>query len=82
MKNTTDAASAAPAADDNNDDATKALDASAKSLAMHVVAARPVFLDEASAPAEALEKEKSLLLEQAKDSGKNPKVLGKMVEGR
>lgn len=49
---------------------------------MHVVAARPAFLDEASAPPAALEKEKSLLLEQAKDSGKDPKVLGKMVEGR
>ncbi|CAM9388051.1 unnamed protein product [Hapterophycus canaliculatus] len=60
----------------------KALDASAKSLAMHVVAARPAFLDEASAPEAALEKEKNLLLEQAKESGKDPKVLGKMVEGR
>lgn len=49
---------------------------------MHVVAARPAFLDEASAPQEALENEKKLLLEQAKDSGKNPKVLDKMVEGR
>lgn len=49
---------------------------------MHVVAARPAFLDEASAPQEALEKEKNLLLEQAKDSGKSPKVLDKMVEGR
>ncbi|CAM9573405.1 unnamed protein product [Pylaiella littoralis] len=73
---------AASAAGDSNDATIKALDASAKSLAMHVVAARPAFLDEASAPQEALEKEKNLLLEQAKDSGKSPKVLDKMVEGR
>ncbi|CAN0532321.1 unnamed protein product, partial [Ectocarpus sp. 12 AP-2014] len=61
---------------------TETLDASAKSLAMHVVAARPAFLDEASAPESALENEKKLLLEQAEESGKDPKVLGKMVEGR
>ncbi|CAM9168517.1 unnamed protein product [Ectocarpus fasciculatus] len=61
---------------------TETLDTSAKSLAMHVVAARPAFLDEASAPEAALEKEKKLLLEQAEESGKDPKVLGKMVEGR
>lgn len=72
-----------PADTDADTDGTiDALDASAKSLAMHVVAARPAFLDEASAPPAELEKEKSLLLEQAKDSGKDPKVLGRMVEGR
>lgn len=49
---------------------------------MHVVAARPSFLDEASAPEGALEKEKNLLLDQARESGKDPKILGKMVEGR
>eukprot|EP00903_Cladosiphon_okamuranus_P009138 g8731.t1 len=69
-------------ADADNDGNIDALDANAKSLAMHVVAARPAFLDEASAPPAALEKEKSLLLEQAKDSGKDPKVLDRMVEGR
>eukprot|EP00752_Nemacystus_decipiens_P005217 g4736.t1 len=69
-------------ADADKDGTIDALDASAKSLAMHVVAARPAFLDEASAPPAELEKEKSLLLEQAKDSGKDPKVLDRMVEGR
>ena len=72
-----------PADTDADKDGTiDTLDASAKSLAMHVVAARPAFLDEASAPPAELEKEKSLLMEQAKDSGKDPKVLGRMVEGR
>ena len=58
------------------------LNASAKSLAMHVVAMRPAFLDEASAPTAALEKEKKLLLDEARESGKNSKYLDKMVEGR
>lgn len=49
---------------------------------MHVVAARPAFLDEASAPEGALEKEKNLLLDQARESGKDPKIIDRMVEGR
>ncbi|CAN0404667.1 unnamed protein product [Ascophyllum nodosum] len=60
----------------------EALDASAKSLAMHVVAARPAFLNEASAPSNALEREKTLLLDQARESGKDPNILDKMVQGR
>lgn len=60
----------------------EALDASARSLAMHVVAARPAFLDEASAPPGFLEGEKQLLLDQARESGKDPKLFDKMVVGR
>lgn len=73
---TTDSASKAA------EEAVGVLRSSGKSLAMHIVAARPSFLDEASVPEGALEKEKNLLLEQAKESGKDPKFLGKMVEGR
>eukprot|EP00904_Undaria_pinnatifida_P001229 jgi/Undpi1/11106/HiC_scaffold_30.g13404.m1 len=65
-----------------NSGAADTLNASAKSLAMHVVAMRPAFLDEASAPKAAMEKEKNLLLDEARESGKNPKYLDKMVEGR
>lgn len=65
-----------------SDEDIEALDASARSLAMHVVAARPAFLDEASAPPGSLEGEKQLLLDQARESGKDPKILDKMVVGR
>ncbi|CAM9096072.1 unnamed protein product [Laminaria digitata] len=67
---------------EGNSGAVETLTASAKSLAMHVVAMRPAFLDEASAPKAAMEKEKKLLLDEARESGKNPKYLDKMVEGR
>lgn len=63
-------------------EAIETLETTAKTLAMHVVAARPAFLDQASAPEGALEREKNLLLDQARESGKDPKILERMVEGR
>ncbi|CAM9445650.1 unnamed protein product [Choristocarpus tenellus] len=65
-----------------SESAMEDLSAEGKSLAMHVVAAKPEFLDEASAPEGSLEKEKNFLMEQAVADGKDPKFLGKMVEGR
>ncbi|CAM9953863.1 unnamed protein product [Discosporangium mesarthrocarpum] len=62
--------------------ALESLEAEGRSLAMHIVATRPQFLDEASAPTGVLEREKEVLMEQAASTGKNPKFLGKMVEGR
>lgn len=59
-----------------------ALRASAKSLSMHVVAARPAFLDETVAPAQVLAKETKVYLQQAEESGKERKFWDKMVEGR
>jgi elongation factor Ts len=57
-------------------------------LAMHVAASNPRYLDVASIPAEIVEKERSILVEQAQNeaqtSGK-PKpaeIIAKMVEGR
>lgn len=53
-----------------------------KKIAMHVAAAQPLFLDSASVDATALERERAILIEQAKASGKPMDIIEKMVEGR
>lgn len=59
-----------------------ALEAVGKHVAMHVAAARPQSLTiEALDPA-LVEREKNVLSEQAKASGKPENIIGKMVEGR
>ena len=49
---------------------------------MHVAAANPLFLDSSSVDTSALDRERSVLTEQAKASGKPDAVIEKMVEGR
>ena len=58
------------------------LEALGKQIAMHVAAANPLFLDSASVDQAALEREKTVLTEQALASGKPANVVEKMVEGR
>lgn len=53
-----------------------------KQIAMHVAAANPQFLDIESVDADALERERTVLLEQAKEQGKPEDIAQKMVEGR
>ncbi|MBO5872801.1 MAG: elongation factor Ts [Clostridia bacterium] len=57
-----------------------------KNVAMQVAAMNPGYLDQASVPAEDLEKEKSILVAQMKEdpkmAGKPDAVLGKIVEGK
>ncbi|MCB1562326.1 MAG: elongation factor Ts [Alphaproteobacteria bacterium] len=53
-----------------------------KQIAMHVAAANPQFLDVNSVDAEALERERNVLKEQAIASGKSADIAEKMVEGR
>lgn len=53
-----------------------------KKLAMHIAAAAPRYLKVEDVPAQEIEHEKSILLEQIKDSGRPANVLEKMVEGR
>jgi elongation factor Ts len=53
-----------------------------KQLAMHVAAANPLYLDIASVPQAALDRERDVLREQARASGKPDAVIDKMVEGR
>jgi elongation factor Ts len=53
-----------------------------KQLAMHVAAAAPQFLDIAAVDPVALEREREVLKEQARASGKPEAIIDKMVEGR
>ncbi|MGB8841669.1 MAG: translation elongation factor Ts [Aliidongia sp.] len=53
-----------------------------KQLAMHVAAAAPQFLDIAAVDPVALERERDVLKEQARASGKPEAIIDKMVEGR
>ena len=59
-----------------------ALEQLGRQIAMHVAAARPEALSVDSIAPEALERERSVLVEQAKASGKPDNIIEKMVEGR
>jgi elongation factor Ts len=54
----------------------------ARKLALHVAAANPLYLDIASVDARALERERDVLREQARATGKADAIIEKMVEGR
>ncbi len=58
------------------------LSALGKKLAMHVAAAAPQALDSGGVDPAALERERTVLAEQARDSGKPENIIEKMVEGR
>ncbi len=58
------------------------LGALGKQLAMHVAAAAPQALDSGGVDPAALERERTVLAEQARDSGKPENIIEKMVEGR
>jgi len=53
-----------------------------RQIAMHVAAANPLFLNVAAVDPTALDRERAVLLEQARASGKPDNVVEKMVEGR
>lgn len=53
-----------------------------KQLAMHVAAARPVALTVAELDPALVQREKQILIEQAKASGKPDNIVEKMIEGR
>jgi elongation factor Ts len=54
----------------------------AKDLAMHVSASNPSCLKSDDIDPELLERERSIFLAQAKDSGKDESIMEKMVEGK
>ncbi len=54
----------------------------AADLAMQIAAAKPEYVSKEDVPAEALEKEKEILTQQALNEGKPEKVVEKMVAGR
>ena len=57
-----------------------------KNVAMQIAAMNPLFLDEASVPADVIEKEKAIMVAQMKEdpkmANKPEAVLGKIVEGK
>ena len=63
-------------------DAGEALHTLGRQIGMHVAATRPDALDISGVSPEALEREKNVLTEQAKASGRPDHVIAKMVEGR
>ncbi len=49
---------------------------------MHVVAAKPTYLDPSAVPEEVISKEKEILKEKMADSDKPPEILEKIVKGQ
>jgi len=60
----------------------EALKTFGKQVAMHIAAANPQAVDTDSLDQDLVERERAVLTEQAKESGKPPEVIDKMVEGR
>ena len=54
----------------------------ARDVCMQIAAARPEFLDEASVPADRLDKEMEILKQQAMNEGKPAEIAEKIVQGR
>lgn len=67
---------------DNGNTRVDALQRVGSELAMHVVAAKPLFLTKELVSSEALENEREVLKSQAEASGKPQMAINKMVEGR
>ncbi|MBI5971398.1 MAG: translation elongation factor Ts [Deltaproteobacteria bacterium] len=61
---------------------TDGLIALVKDIAMHIAAMSPQYVNRNEVPSGVLEKEKEIYMAQAKESGKPPHVIGKMVEGK
>jgi elongation factor Ts len=57
------------------------LQALGKQIAMHVAAAHPLALGAEDLPADLIERERSIAIEKAKESGKPDNIVEKMVEG-
>ncbi|WP_135077980.1 translation elongation factor Ts [Terasakiella sp. SH-1] len=58
------------------------LNALGKQIAMHVAATNPLALDRDGVDASDIERERTILIEQAKEAGKPEEIAIKMVEGR
>lgn len=54
----------------------------AHDLCLHIAAMRPLYLSEADADPKFIEHEKSIFMEQLKDSGKPEKILDQIVQGK
>jgi elongation factor Ts len=54
----------------------------AKNIAMHIAATNPIGITAEDVPAETLEREKAIYVDQAKQTGKPDNVIEKIVEGK
>jgi len=54
----------------------------AKNIAMHIAATNPIGITPEDVPAETLEREKAIYVDQAKQTGKPENVIEKIVEGK
>ncbi len=54
----------------------------AKDVAMHIAASQPLAVDREGIPADTVERERAIYLEQAKNEGKPEHIAEKIVEGR
>ena len=61
---------------------SEALELLGRQVGMHVAATRPTALDIGGVDAQALERERAVLVEQARASGKPDAIIEKMVDGR
>ncbi len=61
---------------------TDEFQAFAKDVAMHVAAVNPVSVTREEVPAEMVEREKDIYINQAKDSGKPENIIEKIVSGK
>jgi elongation factor Ts len=61
---------------------TEDFQALAKDLAMHIAAANPIAVRAEDIPADLVERERSIFLEQVKSEGKTDDIAQKIVEGR
>ena len=65
-----------------SDAGTEILESLGKQIAMHVAATKPASLSVESLAPEMVQRERDVLIEQAKESGKPQEIAEKMVEGR
>ena len=66
---------------ESNGDATKVKEFG-KKLSMHIAASKPVAISASDVDPSIIDRERKILIEQAKDSGKPDNIIEKMVEGR
>ena len=59
-----------------------ALDDIGKKIAMHIAATNPISISIDDIPSDILEREKNILIEEARDSGKPEEIIEKMIGGR
>lgn len=58
------------------------LDGLGKQICMHIAASKPEFLSREDVPADRIQREREICMEQSKASGKPANIIEKMVEGR